>query len=194
MSDDNILTLSTGVKLEVFKPVLLVIREVERQINASKPQPPKIWREDKETHEENPNSPEYLEALQAWQADGIERQFGIAVITGTKINFVPENIPALESEDWQGVLSILGSELGKTKQERYLQWIKYVAAPDTLDFFSITARVMSLLGIKEEEVASAVETFRSDAERRANNLVALNGNSTDGNKVRTPTRRNRSSI
>lgn len=187
--EDNILTLSTGVKLELFKPSLLAIREVERQVNANKPKPPEIYLEDKERSEENPDDPDYINELNAWQADGTERQFSIALVTGSKINYVPNDIPGLDSEEWHGILSVVNVPLGKSTQERYIQWTKYVAAPTAMDFGSILIRLLSLVGVREEEVAEAVESFRSYKEGTADNVAAINGDNTNGNKLRATTRR-----
>lgn len=183
------ITLTTGVELEVFKPAILAIREVERQVNALRPKPPSIYREDKETNEENPEDPDYIAAFQEWQTEGTERQFNIALITGTRIARVPEGIAKLDSEEWHGILRVLGVELAKTKEERYIQWAKYVAAPELKDFFMIIGRVMSLIGVREEEVAEAVEAFRGNTEERVNNLIAINGNDPDRNKISTTNRR-----
>lgn len=189
MPDDNIITLSTGVKLELFKPSLLAIREVERQVTANKPKPPEIYLEDKERNEENPDDPDYINELNAWQADGTERQFSIALATGSKVNYVPENIPNLESEEWYGLLTVINVPLGKSTQERYIQWTKYVAAPTAMDFGSILIRLLSLVGVREEEVAEAVESFRRYKEGATNNVTAINGDNTNGDKLRTSTRR-----
>lgn len=186
---ENLIVLSTGVELEIFKPAILAIREVERQINAQKPKPPSIYREDKETNEENPEDPDYINNIQTWQAEALERQFNIALITGTKIHSIPDGIAKFESEEWHGLLSVINVELEKSKEQRYIQWAKYVAAPELKDFFMIIGRVMSLIGVREEEVAEAVEAFRGDAERRVNNLTTINGDNTNGNTIPASNRR-----
>lgn len=191
---DNLITLTTGVELEIFKPAILAIREVERQVNAQRPKPPSVYREDKETEEENPEDPDYIAAVQEWQTEATERQFNIALITGTKIHSIPDNIAKFDSDDWHGILNVLGVELAKSKEEKYIQWAKYVAAPELKDFFMIIGRVMSLIGVREEEVAEAVEAFRGDAEGRINNLVAINRDNTNGDPISTTNRRSRSSV
>lgn len=194
MAEENILELSTGVKLRITKPSLLALREIENQVNSSRPKPPMVFIEDKDREEPNDQDPDYLHAVNEWQAEGTIRQYNAAVVTGTIIHEIPDHVMAFESNDWHGVLSAIGFELGKSKQEKYIQWVKYIAGPTTEDFAMILIRVLAVLGIREEVVAQAIDSFQSDKTGGTDNVVALNGNNSDRNKVRPPSRRNRTAV
>ena len=190
----DLITTSIGVVLEIRKPSVFALREVERQIGRNKPKPPEIYLEDKDRSEPNENDPDYLAAVNEWQSDGTERQYGVAIMTGTTIHSVPEDVPHFDSDEWPGILTAIGIDLGKTKQEQYLQWVKYIAAPSVQDMALILAKVLSLLGVREEEVAVAMDAFRSDETRGTDLAASSDGDNKDGNSLRTVARRNRATV
>lgn len=179
---ENILELSTGVKLSVHKPSVFVIRAIEKKNQSLKPKPPMVMIEEKQREEPNDQHPDYLKALEEWEADGTERQYDVAIMTGTKLYSVPDDFPKPESEIWHDVLTLIDIPLGATEQQRYTQWVKFIAAPNPMDMGLILAKVMSMLGIRESEVAEAVEAFRSATIRRTDSDGTVDGSSENGNK------------
>lgn len=175
-----IIKTSRGVEFEVFKPSVLAIRAVEKQMNAKKPKPPEIFLEDKDRTEPNESDPDFINAMNEWTADLAERQYNVALITGTRISSVPEDVEDFNNDSWHGSLFAMGLELGNSQQERYLQWVKYISAPIPEDMAILLNSVLSQLGVPEEDVAEAIEAFRSKQERNADNRLAVVGNSQNG--------------
>lgn len=159
-----LITLSTGVVLRRRMPSSWAMAEVHRQMAAQRPQPPMISNPDRGRMEPNEADPDYRQALIDHADRELERLYHVIVATATQIEFVPEGFPSLESSDWVEMLDVIGVPCppGMGKQERYLRWVKYIAAPLNDDWLMLLNDVRRDVGTPEEDVAVAADTFRSD--------------------------------
>ena len=106
--EDNVITLSTGAEVEILKAPTMVLQEIQKQAQSGKPKVPKVWIEDKGREEENPNDPDYLDAMKDWLGQAGLKGIEVSLIFGTKIKSLPGNIPVLESNEWQDDLKYMG--------------------------------------------------------------------------------------
>jgi hypothetical protein len=85
----------------------------------------------------------------------------IMIAEGTEINSMPKGFPGPDDETWLARMKFYGRPVNDQFQ-RYLMWVKYVAAPNQdTDYKLIMDQVGRLSGAREEDVAEAVESFRS---------------------------------
>ena len=159
VEDEQIIKLSTGVKLRCKQIPEWLIVDLLNELNDSRPEIPKVTLPSG-AEVENPDSEAYAEAEKNWTARmGIA--FGDAMIVeGTEVHFVPENIQDHNNPDWLAKMSALKRPI-ENPYSRYLMWIKYVAAPDTdKDMLAIMDEVGRLSGVREEDVGEVVDSFR----------------------------------
>lgn len=168
--EPNQITLSTGVILRLRRVSTWAITAVERQMAAQRPQPPQIYNPDRDRHEPHEADPDYQAAVERFQMLLHERRFEVAVGTGTAIEHVPDGVPALENASWLELLAALRIPLPEpfTGAERYIAWVKYVAAPTDEDWLAITYPVRRQVGTPEEDVAAAAGSFRRNTQRGSN--------------------------
>lgn len=165
----QLLTMSTGVVFRRGKPSSWALTEVGRQMAAEAPKVPVLYNEDKGRSEPNDADPDYQAALSEHQTRIMERQYAVIVATGTAVESIPEGFPAVDSEEWVEMLDAIGIPCPPkmTKMERYLCWVKYVAAPLNDDWLVLYEPLVRQIGTTEADVAAATETFPGDAERAA---------------------------
>jgi len=154
-------TLSTGVILELRAPSQWAFIEAQRQIAKRKPQPPLALNQEKGRQEPNENDPVFAAAISQWERDLVEQLYDIGIVTGTTV-IDPLPIPGPESTDLDDLLTVLRIEPAKSQKGRYLQWLKYLAAPTAADITAIITPLLRIMGTSEADVARATESFRSD--------------------------------
>jgi len=157
------LTLKSGVKL-LLKPVppyaiWAAIAKLEE------PKVPVVMIEAKGREEENPFAPEYLEQMDEFNAKRANAIHELMWVFGTKLLEVPDGTPRPEDDEWTEQLDYLGIQLGTTKGDRYVQWLKYCAITHADDIEAFTLAQTRLGGATEEDVAKVAESFRGDEER-----------------------------
>lgn len=160
-ADENIITLSSGVRLRTKKvPVL----RIQALVNKFKyPPVPEIWDESRERTIRNPNHPDYLAARQAVDIERTLAVIDAIAAMGTEIVYRPENIPALEDDAWVDEITVGGLEFDlKSPTARYLAWVKYVAIVDQDDIALIAKKAGLSLGIAEERVAASLQSSFQD--------------------------------
>lgn len=166
--DALLITLSSGVVLRRTQPAAWALTEVERQMAPQKPKPPMVDNPDRGRAEPNEADPDYQQELSDFYTLLTERRYQVVIATGTRVESVPEGVPGPESDEWVEMLAALGlpcpPNMGKT--ERYLRWVKYVAAPSNEDWSALYAPVLRQIGTPEEDVAAATEIFRRDPDGR----------------------------
>lgn len=159
--DEGVITLSTGVKLEVksIPPMLMM----EALTIIPRPDVPTFFDARLNREIENPDHPDYQERLKKYQMDYALSVMNTMVIFGTGIKSVPKGVPVMESDDWVENMQLAGFDtLPSSKNWRKLAWIKTVAVANADDSNLLMERVGGASGVKETDVDAAAQTFRSE--------------------------------
>ncbi len=157
---------SNGIRFQLRPVPPLLIRDLAQSIK--EPRVPKVHIEDKDTYEENPNDPAYIESVQEYQRTLGELTNSVLLTRGTKIIDVPDAVEALDGEEWLEDMTELGIEVSTSRRARYYAWLKYVALVKTSDFGGLLGKVARMCGITmESEVEEALRSFRSNEEGAA---------------------------
>ncbi len=144
-----VVELSTGVKLKLRVVPRHFMYEVTRRF--VKPKPPIIFIEDKGREEENPGDPEYADAIERYLSDTANAATDVALLRGTEIDFIPEDIPGPDSEIFLEEMELLGMPMLDSKRVLYLYWIKYMAAPTSEDINGLLGELGRLTGVAESD-------------------------------------------
>lgn len=153
---DNLIRLSTGVVLKAKKANTMVLMAVMSSF--PRPTPP-IWHNETMGRDmENPDDPDYLDRVKAWEVEYSAATLRAFILLGTELESVPKEIPKPSSDKWLEEYEVLGLPMRpKNKNWRYLQWINFKAIGDEQDLRLIQEKVGSLSGITERAARSAEE-------------------------------------
>jgi hypothetical protein len=153
------LVLSTGVKLRILKVAPVLLSDIVGEQMKFRPKPPVNYIESLGREEENPDDPDYIEALNNWNAMILLDINNAYVLKGTEVISKPKKFPGPDDPDFLDEMRILGRPV-ETNRQKYLVWIKYVAAPTEEDTAAIVREVGRLTGVSEAEVEEAIEGFQ----------------------------------
>lgn len=157
---------SSGLRLRL-KPVSKhFIYGVTKEIPP--PAVPLVHLEGKTRPIENPDDPDYQEALEKWISDSANAATDIAMLRGTEILELPEGMIGPESTEWLEEMEVLGLPMRDNSRARYLYWLKAIALPDELELLKLMEALGRLIGVAEDDVTDAVERFRSITPRVSN--------------------------
>ena len=160
---------STGVVFRLKQPSTWAVTAVQRRHNEAAPKPP-VWRNpDKERDEPNEADPDYRRALERHEEQRTEVMFEALVLTGAEVHSLPDGIPPHDAPGWETALKHLGIDVPADGPGRYVAWVKYLAAPGNPDWTAIYGPLLMLVGTAEEDVATAMATFRRLSERGTDN-------------------------
>jgi hypothetical protein len=159
---DDTFTLSTGVVLKPTRVPSMVFPELMSRME--RPKPPRVFIEDIGREEENPADPDYQSRLEIFNAEYTKAIIDTMIILGTEVVYVPDNVAKETDTRWTLKIKALGI-VPTDEIQRYLLWVKFVAATDNKDIEAIMREVGRLSGVSEEDVSEAVETFRDNPER-----------------------------
>lgn len=159
---DGLIVLSTGVILKTKRVPNMLFAELMKR--HTRPLPPRILDRDRGREIENPNDPEYVARLEAWQSELTLDMTDAMIGMGTAIYSLPKGFPTVDSEEWLEPLRVLNFDPGDNKVARYLLWVKYVAGPSDEDVNKLLTGVGSASGVTEVAVADALDQFRDSAE------------------------------
>lgn len=164
---ERVITLSTGVKLKVFRPNMLALMRARQESLKRYPEPkvPEVDVPDKGRKEPNPNDPDYIRAYQDWAYQLGGRILDVFIATGSKLEDCPDDVPDADSDDFHAMVELVGEELASTPMRRYVQWVNLIAAPTLEDIQQLQSLLFTAYGATEEEVAERMEFFRSQTER-----------------------------
>lgn len=162
-ADDNLIRLSTGVVLKAKQANPNILIRVMTKMQ--RPAPP-LWKDPTMGREmENPNDPDYISRVQAWQMDYSNAMLNVLIGLGTELVSKPS---AMEGpHDRNGILdpqwirdyqSLGLPTIPDSASWRYITWVMFKAAPTEKDVALITDSVKNLSGVKEADVRDA-ETF-----------------------------------
>lgn len=162
------MTLSNGVKLRVAPPPVLAVQLMTKQNPAPRPPVVEVTGDDGRTwKEENPNDPDYQDAVQEHRENILETTLKVMLLKSTFVEFLPEQIIPLESDEWVEELEYLGVEIPEDSRSRKLYWLRYEILGVPKDFEKYQNISARLGGMEEEDIAAAEERFRSLSERDA---------------------------
>ena len=156
-ADDNLVRLSTGVVLKVKQAnpnVLIRIMTSQRR-----PVPPVYFNKVMGREMENPDDPDYVSRVKAWQMDYNNGMLNALIGFGTELVSKPKGMPGPDDDAWIRDYEALGLPSMKDSPAwRYMTWVLFKAAVIDADTAAIGDAVKKLSGVKEEDVKSA-ETF-----------------------------------
>jgi hypothetical protein len=156
--DSGVVTLSTGVQLRVKPmPKHFIFQVTERY---KKPKVPLYFDEGKGREEENPEDPDYIEAMQMYLAEISNASTDIAILRGTEVVHIPEDVMGPDSEEFRDELEVLKFGMVDNSRARYLAWIKAIAAPTDADVENLFEEIGRLTGVTEADVAEAADRFQ----------------------------------
>ncbi len=179
---EDIITLSTGVVLDLLQPSPVLVDNLMRSFSAEEPQVPKVWITDKGRDEENPNDPQYLSDMEAWYADSGMRSIKALLPTGSRIRSKPDEMPGPEEPDFADLMETMGQELGKSRFSRYTQWVLlYATNPQDLALLGV--KLLRRAGVREEDVREAQALFQGLQERIADSRTPGGGGGPHGDTV-----------
>ena len=157
-----IVDLSTGVRLKIRPVPRHFLYEVSRRF--VRPKPPMVD-VGKGRLEENSGDPDYAEALERYLGDVATAGTDAALLFGTEIDQIPDNVLEPNDKEFIEQMEILGLERLDSEKARYLYWVKSVAAPLTNDINTLLEELGRLSGVAESDVEDAVSRFRSVTSR-----------------------------
>lgn len=160
------ITLDNGVVLKLTPVPPFVAQQAVMNLKEPKPPVVDVGKGDGR-EEENPNDPNYLEEMNAYNVQVIETTTNAMLITGTEIASIPDGVQSPEDDDWLDRIQFLGIEIEReNKWARYIAWLRYYALSGP-SIARIIAELRKSVGLTEEEVDAAVKSFRNRAARRA---------------------------
>jgi hypothetical protein len=147
--------LSSGVVLKMKKAPLGVFIKVAARY--TRPEVYKIWVETEKRWFENPDHPDYIAAVKAYESKINDVMLNAIILLATELESKPKGMGGPESESWLDVFGALGLETHTdSKGWRYINWILTNAIITQEDFKLITEVAnASGIAISEEAVAEA---------------------------------------
>lgn len=158
-------TTKNGITLKIKPVPPMLIQDAGRRLKP--PKVPTYYNKDKEVEEENPDDPDYTQALVQWNVDRADLVNGIILAWGTELVFVPESISPVDSDEWvEMVKEVADLDVPTSRYKRYYCWLKWVALSNAEDFGNLLQRAALFSGVTTEAaVAQAAEEFRNLTER-----------------------------
>ena len=174
--------LKTGVTvtLKAVPPILLR----DSIASLKEPKPPMVDIESKGRKEENPNDPDYLEALATYQEkrDSMATN-GLLAFGIDKID-VPEGMQTIEDDEWIiEIESFTEIQINRIGKARKVAWLKYVGLTDGSDYEKIIKAITRLSGVSEEDVQDEMSSFRGPESGTADRELAPAGSNQGANHL-----------
>ena len=175
--------LPSGIKLHLKKSPPFVLQQAVS--NLEEPKVPMWTNPDKGREEENPNDPDYRAALLSYHGKAGAAALNALLLFGVEVLHIPKGVQTIEDTTWSEELAFLNMPVpdDSASRVRKLMWLKTVAL-DTDELVQVVSQgLFALQGLSEEDVQQAIDSFRSGAERGADNGRAADEGSTDGHNV-----------
>lgn len=179
------LTLSTGVELELLVVPPMLLSDIAGEAMRDRPRPPVTYVEAVDREEENPDNPDFKEALTNWQAGVLLDINNAYILKGTRLISKPNGLPGPDDAEWLDEMNLLGRRVA-TARQRYLAWIKYAAAPTSDDVTTIVREVGRLSGVSERDVQESIEGFQREGARDAGDGAGAEAHGERGDHVHDP--------
>ena len=166
------LTLECGATLSIRKPPPMLIPKIMESVNKGDqvPKVPTVWIEEKGREEENPNDPDYVAAMNVWNANAGMRVLNALIVSCLKIKDINDAYDP-DGEDFKDFLFAVELEPAEGKAARFIQWFHtYAVVRD--EFHQLTRWLMELAGVGEEDVAEAMKFLEGDTKLSANPVAS----------------------
>ena len=148
------ITLSSGVVLRAIKASPVTLIKVMTRF--PRPKPPTYFMEKMGREMENPDDPDYIERVKAWEMESNSQVLNALILLGTELVSVPKGVEKPSGDKWLNKYRLLDMPVHpEDEQWRYLNWVTLVAAPDETDMTLIQDVVGKKMGIAEVDVKSA---------------------------------------
>lgn len=166
-SEDR-LTLSNGVVLRIKPVPLLTVRRAVQSVE--RPKVPRVLIPEKGREEENPSDPAYLAAKEAYEAETTERAIDTLLLFGVELESVPKGMDGPDDDGWLRKMKLLGINVDPDNpDERLLTWLRCYAIVSLSDFTALQRAAGKSVGLSEEEVQAAADSFRGGEVRGSDN-------------------------
>ena len=158
----NEFTLSSGVVLRAKKANPITLIKVMTRF--PRPKPPVVFMKDMGRDMENPDDPDYIERVGAWDMDRNAQVLNALILLGTELVSCPKGIESYKGNKWVEKYKVLDMPVHPDNEDwRYLTWVTFIAAPDDNDMNVIQEAVGRLSGIAEADVKAAEQFPGSDS-------------------------------
>jgi len=156
---EDTIVLSSGAVVRAKRVPDNLILALHRQYSAPKPPIVTIEEEGRRPRrEENPNDPDYVQAMETYQVEMAGRITDLIHLTGMEIISLPDTIKDFEEDDeWMEELEAVGINVPLGKSSRRLLWIRYKIAPTSEDLNKISSVYSRTVGGPEEGAVKVME-------------------------------------
>lgn len=176
------LTLSNGIRLRIKPIPPMLLNSVANSVPM--PKIPKVWIEDKQREEENPNHPDYIQELADRQTKITLATINLIIYACTEVVETPDSVWSLDSDKWIPMVKMAGIDFDPEDEvQRYVTWMRNYAITTIDDLNRVQTVPMQLAGITEAEVSEVMESFRSGEERGTDSELPTGEPSSNGNHV-----------
>lgn len=150
------IVLSNGIVLRLRPVSSTAVQRAVEQIPL--PSVPTTWIEDKQRDEQNPNDPDYLDALEQAHTARLNAVFTMLQVMGTAFESAPDEMCGPDDDAWIELLEAAGLSVDRewNKAQRYRHWLEEYALDHPSDRSKISALHFAYSGINEGEVAKAI--------------------------------------
>lgn len=156
-ADDNLVRLSTGVILRAKQANPNVLIRI--MTSQARPMPPVYFNKTMGREMENPDDPDYISRVKAWEMSYNNGMLNALIGLGTELVSKPKGMPGPDDNAWIKDYKALGlPTMEDSPAWRYITWVLFRAAVLDTDTNAIGEAVKQLSGVREADVKSA-ETF-----------------------------------
>lgn len=133
------------------------------------PEPPKVFIEDKEVEEDNPNDPVFQREVHEYNQKISILAINVRIAMGTSVHKLPDDLDPPDGTEWPDTLEFIGLQVPTGKAARYAAWVRWYAL-DNDELVNLQNTVERFNGgTLEADVAIATEEFKSPEERDTDN-------------------------
>jgi hypothetical protein len=155
------ITLSNGAVLRLKKFPFMRIQAVVSQFKY--PDIPEVYDEMRGKPIKNPDSPTYLAMKMEVDQDRSMAVMDAVATFGVEVEYLPEDVPALEDDSWIEELEFIHIPVQKdSRLARYQAWIKFVVIRDPVDFAKVAEEFGIQMGTAERKIADNLQNHFPD--------------------------------
>lgn len=159
---EELVTLSSGAQVRAKRVPDNLVLTLHRQNPAPKPPIVEIREEGRRPRrEENPNDPDYVQALETYQLEIANKMTDLILLAGMEVVNLPKGMDEYDAEgEWVEELEAMGLDVPLGKASRRLLWIRYQVAPLATDLETISSVYARVAEVSEEGVEAKEEQFQ----------------------------------
>lgn len=181
-SKPPLIKLANGIVLRVKPVSQALMRDAISAVPV--PQPPVTHDDARDEDLPNEAHPDYIAAMKQYVIDVNQASGKAAMLMGTTVESVPEGLSGPWEEDWVDWVRLTSvvPDLGN-RALRYLSWMTHYALTTTEDRSIVIFAPLIASSLGEQEVESAVDSFRRDKKWGVYTQRAAAGADPDGDLV-----------